>query len=112
MVMTLLCWVFVFIKEILYLEILKERGFLSNTSGLVTSGRIGNALKECLILACHPYPFFIGIKFSFFNEAVQGQTHYNANDLMNVLNLVRLTYFLTSALLLTNWKTCSADRVW
>jgi len=112
MLMTILCWICTFMKEFLFLEILKERGFEGDKATIFSTGKIWHIFKECAILGLQPLPFFLGKRIYFFNDSVQGETYYYWNDIMNILASLRLTYFLSSALFLTKWKSCSADRVW
>jgi potassium intermediate/small conductance calcium-activated channel subfamily N protein 2 len=108
----LMCCCFVVMREFMYLEISQERRLVNTTEGLISSGRWRIALKDCLILALQPYPFFFGKRFFVFNKVVQGEIYYYYNDIMGLFAIFRLCYFLSSTLITTKWKSCSADRVW
>jgi len=111
MLIMVLCCVFILMREFLYIEIMIERGLMNKNAGLYSSGRWRLILKDWVVMMMQPYPFFLSKKFFCFNKVVQGEIYYYFNDIMGLLAVFRLSYFLSSALITTKWKSCSADRV-
>lgn len=108
---SVVCCLFVVMRENLYLKMSKNRGTAKATDNLASTGRYKLVILECILIMIHPSPFFVGWKEHVFNESLQQGIYYYVNDYFQILSLVRFTYFLTSVLNISIWKSRSAHRV-
>ena len=61
LVLVLLSWVFLVMREWMKLEVLKHRGMESRKADLISHGRFKTILKEGVILSFQPNSFLLGI---------------------------------------------------
>lgn len=109
--LSVVCCLFVVLRENLYLQMSKNRGTAKPTDNLASTGRYKKIILECFLIMIHPSPLFVGWKFEVFNEEVQQNIYYYVNDFFSILGLIRFTYFLSSILNISFWKSRSAHRV-
>ena len=132
MAITFLCCLFVYLRETIHLNLLKYRGLVDSKDSLITSGKHYKVIQKWVILMIHPYPFLlgkiikleksrkrekieffgIGYKFKMLNTVTDHVIHYNINDIFQLLSLLRLVFILNSLMVITQWKTSSAQRIW
>ena len=112
MAFSITCCLFIVMRENLYLRMSKNRGTAKATDNLASTGRIKIILIECLLVVVHPYPFFVGDKLIYYNEAVGMHIYYHVNDFFQLFSLVRFVYFLTSILNISVWRSRSSYRIW
>jgi Ion channel len=108
---TVVCGLFVVMRENLQLAMDKNRGRADQDDNLTTTGRIKIVIFECALLMIIPSPFFIGIKNIYYNHEINQDIYYHLNDFLYLFSLLRFIYFSKSFANLTVWKTRSASRV-
>lgn len=108
---SVVCCLFVVMRENLYLKMSKNKGTAKATDNLASTGRYKIVLLECVLIMIHPSPFFVGRKRIVFNESKQQEIYYYLNDYFQIFSLVRFTYFLSSAFNISIWKSRSAHRI-
>ena len=69
-------------------------------------------LVEIGLVSVHPYPFLVGRTYEVYNTALKDSVYYYVNDFLNLLAFFRLFYIITALLLVTEWMSDSARRVW
>lgn len=109
---SIVCCIFVIMRENLYLRMSKNSGRAKHSDNLTSTGRIRIVILECGLIMVHPYPFFVGKKRVIYNDVVDQKIYYHVNDYFQLLSLVRFTYVLASCLNITEWKSRAAYRIW
>lgn len=69
-------------------------------------------LLEILLASIHPSPFLVNIYFENFNDATRLTTTYAINDILSLLMLVRMFFFLRLILTSSKYYGNSAKRIW
>lgn len=87
-------------------------GIVDKRDNLVTSGYYRKVIYEFIVLFIHPYPFFLGMKVTFYNRKIDKEIYYHVNDLFTLLSIVKSLYVCKSALQFTIWRTSRAERIW
>jgi hypothetical protein len=59
-----------------------------------------------------PYPFFLGMDFTYSNYPTNEHIIYSVNDILNIVSLIKLMFLLPYFLELTIWLSSSSYRVW
>ena len=108
---SVVCCLFVVMRENLKLKMDKSRGRADQEDNLTTTGRIKYVIFECALLMVIPYPFFIGMKKIYYLESIDNEIYYHVNDFFYLLSLLRFVYFSKSILNITIWKSRSASRI-
>ena len=109
---SVVCCLFVYLREKIYLRMSKNKGTAKATDDLTSTKRTAIIIFECSLIMIHPYPFFVGIKHVRYNEFAGQDIYYYVNDYFQLFSLLRFAYTLGSALNVTIWKSSSAYRVW
>lgn len=110
--LTIISCVFVWFREKSILELDKMYGVVDKRDSLVTSGYYKKVICEFIILFIHPYPFFLGMKISFFNRKIEDTIYYHFNDLFSLLSIIKSLYVFKTGLQFTIWRTSRAERIW
>jgi hypothetical protein len=109
---TFFAMIFVLLRELLNLKLLKIRGVVEMKATLCSAGRFKWLLFEWAILLIQPYPIFIGVKHYTYNELVGHVIHYHVNEYLQLISLARYFYLVPALLNFTRWRSSSADRIW
>ena len=106
------CCILMFLKQSLQLQIRKLRMLENKKASIFHARYFEPFLIQIFIILMHPYPFLTGIKFYVYQKDIHVNIYYSANDLLQLLNLIRLIYHFKTLLLFTKWNSSSAQRIW
>jgi hypothetical protein len=84
----------VVMRENLVLRLMKSKGEINDKVWLFQSHRFGQMMTDCCVMYLQPYPFLVGRRVEIYNHILGQNIYYHWNDVLHVLLLLRLVFFL------------------
>ena len=98
-------------RYVLRLEFKKKRNTIPEKASLWSTGEWRFMIAECLIVFIHPSPFFLGIRFYTYTLYDNVEIYYHINDILGMIQFVRVFVIFRVILLNTYWYSNRSQRL-
>jgi len=81
-----------------------SKGFYTRIDTLLTTGKLKWFLFECFLIVLNPYEFFQMVNFREYSPMVDKSFYINLNEVMTVLSMIKLFFFLRTFVYFTRFN--------